>query len=47
LDVSPAVRDYLGLANKDVCDWKFVEFAEVPSGPWLFYGGHHPFALVD
>ena len=51
LDVSPAVRDYLGLANRDVCDWKFVEFSEVPSGPWsgpwLFYGGHHPFALLD
>jgi hypothetical protein len=47
LDVSPAVRDYLGLANKDVCDWKFVEVAEVPSGPWMFYRGNHPFALVD
>jgi hypothetical protein len=47
LDVSPAVRDYLGLANRDACDWKFVEFAEVPSGPWLFYGGHHPFALLS
>jgi hypothetical protein len=46
LDVSPAVRDYLGLApTKDVCDWKFVEFAEVPSGPWLFYGQNHRFAL--
>ena len=30
LDVSPAVRDYLGLGNKDACDWKFVEFREVP-----------------
>jgi hypothetical protein len=47
LDVSPAVRDYLGLANKDVCDWKFVEFAEVPSGPWMFYGGNHRVALLS
>ena len=33
LDVSPAVRDYLGLGSKDVCDWRFVEFREVPQGP--------------
>jgi hypothetical protein len=38
LDVSPAVRDYLGLGNMDVCDWKFVEFREVPPGPWATYG---------
>ena len=38
LDVSPAVRDYLGLSDIDVCDWKFVEFREVPSGPWAMYG---------
>jgi hypothetical protein len=24
-DVSPAVREYLGLADIDICDWKFVE----------------------
>ena len=34
LDVSPAVRDYLGLSDIDVCDWKFVEVHEVPPGPW-------------
>ena len=34
LDVSPAVRDYLGLPDTDVTDWKFVEFSEVPPGPW-------------
>jgi hypothetical protein len=38
LDVSPAVRDYLGLSDLDVCDWKFVEFREVPPGPWAMYG---------
>jgi hypothetical protein len=38
LDVSPAVRDYLGLGDMDVCDWKFVEFREVPPGPWAMYG---------
>jgi hypothetical protein len=34
LDVSPAVRDYLGLSDIDVCDWKFVEVRQVPPGPW-------------
>ena len=47
LDVSPAVRDYLGLANKDVCDWKFVEYREVPSGgPWARYGDNNTFVLL-
>ena len=46
LDVSPAVRDCLGLApTRDICDWKFVEFADVPSGPWLRYGQNRRFAL--
>lgn len=47
LDVSPAVRDYLGLANKDVCDWRFVEASEVPSGPWMFYRRNRPFAIAS
>jgi len=33
LDVSPAVRDYLGLAPTDVTDWQFVEVRDVSSGP--------------
>jgi hypothetical protein len=33
LDVSPAVRDYLGLKDLDICDWTFVS-APRP-GPWL------------
>jgi len=37
LDVSPAVRDYLGLSDIDVCDWKFVEVHEVPPGPWTIW----------
>src|SRR5581483_5495463 len=32
LDVSPAVRDYLGMNSTDVTDWKFVDFEEVPTG---------------
>ena len=34
LDVSPAVRDYLGLNALDCCDWRFVEVRSVPPGPW-------------
>jgi len=45
LDVSPAVRDYLGLKGKDVCDWKFVEARDVPNGPWKKYGDNNTFVL--
>jgi hypothetical protein len=41
LDVSPAVRDYLGLAGLDLCDWKFVDFRSVPAGPWTKYGDNN------
>jgi hypothetical protein len=34
IDVSPAVRDYLGLALWDEVDWEFVDFEDVPDGPW-------------
>jgi hypothetical protein len=43
LDVSPAVRDYLGMADTDVTDWRFVEFSEVPSGPWSTLGENNTF----
>lgn len=43
LDVSPAVRDYLGMQSSDVTDWKFVEFEEVPKGPWSLYGDNNTF----
>ena len=45
LDVSPAVRDYLGIADTDVTDWRFVDFAEVPSGPWATHGENNTFVL--
>lgn len=41
LDVSPAMRDYLGLQSTDVTDWKFVEAKDVPSGPWALYGDNN------
>ncbi len=43
LDVSPAVRDYLGLQPIDVTDWKFVEFSEIPRGPWAQLGNNNTF----
>ncbi len=45
LDVSPAVRDFLGLADTDVTDWRFVDFEEVPHGPWAQYGDNNTFVL--
>ena len=46
LDVSPSVRDYLGInMTRDVTDWKFVEFSDVPPGPWSKYGENNAFVL--
>ena len=47
LDVSPAVRDFLGLNETDVTDWKFVEFSEVPRGPWAKFGENNTFVQND
>lgn len=45
LDVSPAVRDYLGLKETDVTDWRFVDFSEVPRGPWSTFGENNTFVI--
>jgi len=45
LDVSPAVRDYLGMTGMDVTDWRFVDFREVPNGPWSLYGDNNTFVI--
>jgi len=34
IDVSPAVKDYLKLKDIDKVDWQFVDFKDVPNGPW-------------
>jgi hypothetical protein len=34
LDVSPAVRDFLGLSDVDKTNWQFVDTKDVPDGPW-------------
>lgn len=45
LDVSPAVRDYLGMKSTDITDWRFVSLFEVPEGPWANLGDNNPLAL--
>lgn len=45
LDVSPAVRDYLGLSETDVTDWQFVDFKNVPRGPWSKLGENNTFVI--
>jgi hypothetical protein len=45
LDVSPAVRDFLAMEDTDVTDWKFVDFEEVPPGPWAAYGDNNTFVI--
>jgi hypothetical protein len=45
LDVSPSVRDFLGLASIDATDWRFVDAREVPPGPWRTWGENNPFVL--
>ena len=42
IDLSPAVRDYLGLKSGDKVHWRFVESAQVPYGPWKKYGMENP-----
>jgi hypothetical protein len=46
LDVSPAVRDYLGLGPTDFTDWQFVEVGDVPPGPWRSYGDNNHFVIA-
>jgi hypothetical protein len=45
LDVSPAVRDFLQLGSSGLTDWRFVDFQEVPSGPWALYGDNNTFVI--
>ncbi len=44
IDISPAVRDYLGIpGGMATVHWRFVEFPLVPGGPWAKYGIDNPF----
>ena len=38
IDISPSVRDYLGLSSSKRVHWRFVEANQVPYGPWKKYG---------
>lgn len=43
IDLSPAVRDYLGFRGMAKVDWRFVDVQEVPDGPWRMYGDNNHF----
>jgi hypothetical protein len=43
----PAVRDYLELRETDITDWRFVDFSEVPRGPWSTLGENNTFVIND
>ena len=42
IDLSPSVRDYLGLKSGQKVHWRFIEASEVPYGPWKKYGQEVP-----
>ena len=44
IDLSPSIRDYLGLKSGDKVHWRFVEPGQVPFGPWKKYGQDSPAA---
>ena len=46
IDLSPAIRDYLGLKSGEKVHWRFVEAAQVPQGPWKKYGHDGPESLA-
>lgn len=37
IDVSPAVRDFLGIRSGYRVAWKFVDDHQVPDGPWIHW----------
>ncbi len=44
IDISPAVRDYLGIpGGTATVHWRYVEFSVVPGGPWARFGKDNPF----
>ena len=44
IDISPAVRDYLGIpGGMAKVHWRFVDFHLVPGGPWAKFGKDNPF----
>lgn len=47
IDISPSIRDYLGVKSGTKVHWRFVEESQVPYGPWKKYGNHSPARLAD
>jgi hypothetical protein len=47
IDISPAVRDYLGISSSGKCDWRFVDVSEVPTGPWRTLGSNNHFVKMQ
>ena len=47
IDVSPAVRDFLGLGSSGKVHWRFVELASIPRGPWSSLGKNNPFVNAE
>lgn len=43
IDLSPAVRDYLGFKSGAKVHWRFIDFENVPKGAWSKYGTNNPF----
>jgi len=33
------------MKDTDVTDWKFVDFEDVPEGPWAKYGANNTFVI--
>ena len=46
IDVSPAVRDYLGMPSGATVDWRFVDVGEIPAGPWSKLGMNNHFVRI-
>jgi hypothetical protein len=46
IDLSPAVRDYLGMSSGAKVDWRFVDVNEIPAGPWTKLGMNNHFVRM-
>lgn len=46
IDLSPSIRDYLGVKSGEKVHWRFVEAGQVPYGPWKKYGSQQPTELA-
>jgi hypothetical protein len=42
IDLSPAVRDYLGIRSGQTVEWRFVDDHRIPRGPWFDWSGDLP-----